>query len=289
MKRSAGFTLIELLVVIAIIAILAAILFPVFAKVREKARQTSCASNLKQIGLAVIQYTQDNDEAFPPAVQYSPAGDPAGGLIEWSSGLVVGPYLKSTSVLQCPSDSFKSAFGAGVLALTGIRKAVPDSYMINAVTGYSNWGQDYAENPYGGVTVPQGVFPPQAGYPWKTFPNITMAQLSYPSDLVEMVDAKEGWSEYGGQAGEQNNETDTWWDAGRGAWQNWGYFSMSQVYWGLSDAILNPTYPDGKGMTKHTGGTNVMFTDGHVKWWIPTQFLTANGQPDPKNWMSNAK
>ena len=67
MKRNKGFTLIELLVVIAIIAILAAILFPVFAKAREKARQASCASNEKQLGLAIIQYVQDYDETFPAA------------------------------------------------------------------------------------------------------------------------------------------------------------------------------------------------------------------------------
>ena len=64
MNARKGFTLIELLVVIAIIAILAAILFPVFAQAREKARQTSCLSNLKQIGLATLQYNQDNDEMF---------------------------------------------------------------------------------------------------------------------------------------------------------------------------------------------------------------------------------
>jgi prepilin-type N-terminal cleavage/methylation domain-containing protein len=65
-KKTRGFTLIELLVVIAIIAILAAILFPVFAKAREKARQTSCLSNLKQLSLAILQYTNDNNETYPP-------------------------------------------------------------------------------------------------------------------------------------------------------------------------------------------------------------------------------
>jgi prepilin-type N-terminal cleavage/methylation domain-containing protein len=70
--RGNGFTLIELLVVIAIIAILAAILFPVFAAAREKARQTACSSNLKQLGLAFVQYTQDYDEQYPvgPAAFY---------------------------------------------------------------------------------------------------------------------------------------------------------------------------------------------------------------------------
>ena len=94
--RKEGFTLIELLVVIAIIAILAAILFPVFAKAREKARQSSCLSNLKQLGLGVLSYAQDYDERLPMAV----AGSAAPFYIFTE---VIDPYLKNTQIWQCPS------------------------------------------------------------------------------------------------------------------------------------------------------------------------------------------
>ncbi len=96
MKR--GFTLIELLVVIAIIAILAAILFPVFAKAREKARAASCLSDLKQIGLAYMQYAQDYDEWFPGFLNgntYRPA---------WYD--VIQPYVKNSQVYVCPSTKY---------------------------------------------------------------------------------------------------------------------------------------------------------------------------------------
>lgn len=91
--------MIELLVVIAIIAILAAILFPVFAKAREKARQTSCLSNQKQISLAVLQYCQDYDESFPIIRQVFAA---AGSNVDWRSEIM--PYIKSTQVFGCPSN-----------------------------------------------------------------------------------------------------------------------------------------------------------------------------------------
>ena len=101
-----GFTLIELLVVIAIIAILAAILFPVFAKAREKARQSSCLSNLKQIGLACLQYTQDYDETMVFGSGYQ------GNEINWE--LKVAPYIKNTQVFQCPSNgTIPGNYGGG--------------------------------------------------------------------------------------------------------------------------------------------------------------------------------
>ena len=103
-RRFSAFTLIELLVVIAIIAILAAILFPVFARARENARRASCQSNLKQLGLSFIQYTQDYDEKFPllrnNAGAVGGTGNGFGG--EW---VALQPYLKSVQILQCPSES----------------------------------------------------------------------------------------------------------------------------------------------------------------------------------------
>jgi prepilin-type N-terminal cleavage/methylation domain-containing protein/prepilin-type processing-associated H-X9-DG protein len=97
-RKKQGFTLIELLVVIAIIAILAAILFPVFAQAREKARAITCVSNEKQLGLAFAQYTQDNDEKNPDGVNwYYPGGNGWAGQVY--------AYVKSTGVFRCPDDS----------------------------------------------------------------------------------------------------------------------------------------------------------------------------------------
>jgi prepilin-type N-terminal cleavage/methylation domain-containing protein/prepilin-type processing-associated H-X9-DG protein len=115
-KRN-GFTLIELLVVIAIIAILAAILFPVFARARENARRASCQSNLKQIGLGIMQYTQDYDEKLP------------GRLIGYDTDTVnyktwrevVQPYVKSTQIFACPSNTRNSV----------LQNGIPSSYNCN--------------------------------------------------------------------------------------------------------------------------------------------------------------
>ncbi len=104
-QASRGFTLIELLVVIAIIAILAAILFPVFQKVRENARRASCQSNEKQLGLAFVQYCQDFDELFPSGT--IPLNACCGGVANAGAGWAsqVYPFIKSKGVYKCPDDS----------------------------------------------------------------------------------------------------------------------------------------------------------------------------------------
>lgn len=106
-----GFTLIELLVVIAIIAILAAILFPVFARARAKARSAACQSNLKQIGLAIMMYAQDTDEMLPIwgyGNTGSPDNGPAQGFYAWDT--VVMPYMKNQQILCCPDNPYGRQF-----------------------------------------------------------------------------------------------------------------------------------------------------------------------------------
>ena len=131
MKRLA-FTLIELLVVIAIIAILASILFPVFARARENARRASCQSNLKQIGLGMIQYSQDYDERLPDAWYGTSNGASApGGNYKWMDAIF--SYVKSTQIFTCPSASeLKFTLAKD---LSGPSDLFYGSYNINAV----NW------------------------------------------------------------------------------------------------------------------------------------------------------
>ncbi|HEX8834549.1 MAG TPA: DUF1559 domain-containing protein, partial [Abditibacteriaceae bacterium] len=146
-RRTQGFTLIELLVVIAIIAILASILFPVFARARENARRSSCQSNLKQIGIGLIQYAQDNDESLP-AYQGDATSTPAN--VAWS--FVIQPYVKSTQVFKCPSTNPKSNGGF----MKGTDNTIPASYL--ACCGGSTTGWRKSFNEFGDpVAFPAGL------------------------------------------------------------------------------------------------------------------------------------
>ncbi|MBI5830744.1 MAG: DUF1559 domain-containing protein [Armatimonadetes bacterium] len=154
-----AFTLIELLVVIAIIAILAAILFPVFAKAREKARASSCQSNCKQIGLAILQYMQDYDESM---VQRNAAG---GGWQDF-----ISPYIKSVQVFTCPSEP-ALRFTPG--------NAASGSYGVNNC-GYTGWG--------GTVIAPMD--PPRSGIGGVFHCNPPMSLAEFPQPATTMIFAE---------------------------------------------------------------------------------------------------
>ncbi len=146
--KGAGFTLIELLVVIAIIAILAAILFPVFARAREKARQTSCMSNLKQLATAARMYSGDYDGHILPGHL---RGDP-GGCAGWSFRLM--PYVKNVGIFDCPSTQYRW-------------------------DGRDKWHFDYGLNAYIDCNGNPGGF-----YLWET----TLEEIQTPADTAMMGD-----------------------------------------------------------------------------------------------------
>lgn len=140
-----GFTLIELLVVIAIIAILASILFPVFARARENARRTSCASNLKQIGLGMMQYVQDYDGKYfwrcygPDVGSYKAPGNPEACQTYWGPNGVTGstsgflqPYVKNTQIFTCPSGNATTAYPSGYAY--NLVAGVPSGYGLTMLT-----------------------------------------------------------------------------------------------------------------------------------------------------------
>lgn len=156
-----GFTLIELLVVIAIIAILAAILFPVFARARENARRASCQSNLKQIGLGLLQYIQDYDEAIPSAQLGAPTAP------KWMD--VVQPYLKSNQIFVCPSHPNTQYIPADA-SNTG-------SYTLN----YSH---------YDACTATGGNCPPCSD--WSRWGTMKVARLEVPATTLWVADATGG-------------------------------------------------------------------------------------------------
>jgi len=173
-----AFTLIELLVVIAIIAILAAVLFPVFAKAREKARQASCASNEKQIGLAVIQYVQDYDETMP----YNDFWNGVAG-VDTSWKTLMMPYLKSNEIWICPSNTGS--------AIPDVRDGFGISYGANGYHG----DHLYDTQPNGTANVLP--FPDWWAILPTQMPTTTLAGLNSPSSLILVAESTAGWPDIG--------------------------------------------------------------------------------------------
>jgi prepilin-type N-terminal cleavage/methylation domain-containing protein/prepilin-type processing-associated H-X9-DG protein len=169
MKRRLGFTLIELLVVIAIIAILAAILFPVFAQAREKARSASCLSNLKQVGMATRMYTQDYDDVLVPSYLYNSTT-----TWQWWYDLLQ-PYVKNQDVFVCPSG----------WDIETIRKVAGGPQLrIKWSYGANNWHW-YP----GGFNKDPDVLGPMGMNRVTTYYNATESSVEFPANTIYVVDA----------------------------------------------------------------------------------------------------
>lgn len=216
--RRRGFTLIELLVVIAIIAILAAILFPVFAQARAKARQSTCLSNLKQLGLGVLMYVQDYDETFPLAGTVVRTNDTA--TFWWNGAAAdsfatwqnqVFPYTKNYGIAIC-SENFLTNGNANAALDFALNYGMPP---VSGIHGVATWGDTYYSQPYGSGPVVkwQGLVGLGAGTGgWVgggnlSSPSAPLAAISAPAEMTMMTDASnyDWWGSGFGPGGYDTN------------------------------------------------------------------------------------
>ncbi len=253
-----GFTLIELLVVVAIVALLAAIMFPAFSRVREAARRSSCQSNLKQIGLGILQYAQDNDEVMVPGWldgncyasggmsvatnSGTCGGSPVSGNLKWMD--LIQPYANNDQIFNCPSAA--------------------STFPKYKVANGANWGH-YSANvgfkgPDSGVdtlNAPFSHFRETAAGTFLRFEPIKLARLQVPASTVMVVDGRAGGSQSYGMS----------WD---------GATAGPPAAFDLRDVGEDTTDPTSRTWVyttagccaiseRHLGTINVLWADGHVK------------------------
>lgn len=257
-NRRSGFTLIELLVVIAIIAILAAILFPVFAQAREKARQTACLSNSKQIALAIHMYMQDSDETMPIAISWN---DPrVSGL--WSDR--VQPYAKNWDMMFCPSGGSRlpATWQGDPTRNNSMYWRYTVQYGLNVT--YLNKGTPPGCNDFGPLRTDGNMFGPPmvlAGIS-QVGSTVLLAETGQSSGL----DANVGTAVV--YAPGAMNSTD-----GSCTYGDWG--NNANLWYGLN-GITNTGFFS----PRHSDGGNVAFCDGHTK------FYRSGGLAAGTNWTS---
>jgi prepilin-type N-terminal cleavage/methylation domain-containing protein/prepilin-type processing-associated H-X9-DG protein len=270
-RLKSGFTLIELLVVIAIIAILAAILFPVFAQAREKARAITCVSNEKQLGLATMQYTQDNDDTYPDGndgVGYQ------GVPCAWAAQIY--PYIKSTQVYLCPDDP-------NPLDVV--------SYAVNNYTGNAgnwrnlpqHWNFDHTAECYSYGT-PMSVF---------NAPSSTILYCEVAESYL--APGTFSWYPWDSQDIADNDDIISPATNGNGVW-GWssnpanggGPYGGVVLATGLLSGQTAANYIPGtvQAVTgRHSGGSNFVMCDGHAKFYKGSA-VSANWGPEPSSYIN---
>jgi len=222
-----GFTLIELLVVIAIIALLAAILFPVFARARENARKTACMNNLKQIGLGVMQYTQDFDESYPPVYVDLTGDNSFSSNIDRGWAELLQPYVKSQQLFQCPSERDRTYSGA-----SGSSSGAYSDYWYNRNIGPSH-------RPSG------GAFDPSAN----------QSDFTHVANTVMIGDGEKATIFNNGSSVNQWYGTDA---------TNARPVASGGTFNTPGKAIIGDSTTTN--CLRHLEGANYVFADGHVKW-----------------------
>ena len=239
-KRKAGFTLIELLVVIAVIAIIAAILFPVFSKARERARQTSCLSNERQLGLAVLQYAQDNEETTPQAFANN------NFTISW--WYITYPYYKSNAVTRCPSNPNNDVSTSSVYDDS---LGVKTSYAVNCFTSSPIKAAFSRSDAFGSPAV-----------------TVHLSDMVSPSNLIGIVETTVSYSEYDvtDSNGIYNQPTTSTLTHRSDIGPN----GTATDFYDIEKGNL---------FCGHTGLVNIWFCDGHTKAMRPSALLTQTNDP----------
>jgi prepilin-type N-terminal cleavage/methylation domain-containing protein/prepilin-type processing-associated H-X9-DG protein len=237
MRKQQAFTLIELLVVIAIIAILAAILFPVFAQAREKARQATCVSNQKELALAVLMYTQDYDETYPLANYPAPPSIDAGltnSRFHWYN--MVEPYIKG---------------GYTRTAASAVGTAPGQKLSIYVCPDYPGETHAFGLNPSWSYVINMYLSPPRAQNAstpdvppaWAAVAPLTLAGVDAPAQVVLTAEGS------GSRVYTPGNDT--------------GNYPYYPEYSAAKDTSLTYIYA----RTRHSGGSVYALTDGHAKWF----------------------
>jgi prepilin-type N-terminal cleavage/methylation domain-containing protein/prepilin-type processing-associated H-X9-DG protein len=245
-KSRKGFTLIELLVVIAIIAILAAILFPVFARARENARRASCQSNMKQIGLAIMQYTQDYDERLPYSTLSGISFD---RTLSPYMGQRINVTTDSGGIWTCPSDSNS-----------------PPSWRYGGNTD-QNRRRSYA---FSAAFPGMEAWGPQYLHMWETNGTPTRSLAGYPTPSTTFMVAE---TSQDASVITEGNATTVMAPVGK---------LSGTGYW-TGGLPCQDTHADGDYVEpRHLEGWNYLYGDGHVKWLRPlsAQAIGPAGSPD---------
>ena len=241
-RSNRGFTLIELLVVIAIIAILAAILFPVFAQAREKARQTMCLSNSKQIGTGVMMYVQDYDETYPLSQYFTGGNTGAGDQVSWQAAIY--PYIKNDRTGAGPGGTLQAWGESGVFRCPSFPGNQSSVYGVH----YDIFGDQWA--------------------PSATRLSATLAQIDAPADKILVAekgrnDATWGWLQFGTwqwdwadsvmTGGQYDPRKD---NSNIAVQRDCDYTNDAGGSW--AQCGMMPRY-------RHSNMTNFIFADGHAK------------------------